>query len=250
MEKRKNTEAIIIIVLLLILIGVVIFLLVNTLKSSDITTADNNKVSDNNNIQETSKEENNVTLENQLKEKDSKIAALEKENEELKKKANETKKETIKKNEYVVFNGSKVKHNGKYISSKALYYPIQVLYFNEEQEADYYRYEINAQGGLSVVYENKTYTVKGLSKRVAEIYAMDDGQTALQGCIAIMEDGTIEQIYFDGNNFKTRGTIGGVKDVVKLIYIVVDGQRCAAAVQADGDTVVLSGLKNYYNPGM
>lgn len=65
-----------------------------------------------------------------------------------------------------------------------------------------------------------------------------------------MEDGIIEQIYFDGNNFKTRGTIGGVNDVIKFIYVSVNGQRKAAAVQANGDTVVLSGLKNYYNPGV
>lgn len=241
MENKRNKDAIIVLVLMILLVLVIGAIIWISLTDIDVT--DNSKDAQNSNEQLLKIKDDEIALLKQdIVAKDNEISSLKKENEELKGKEGET---VVTKNNYVLFDGGKVKLDGSYISGRATLYPVTVLDFDEN-----YAVEINENGGVNVNYKNKTYTVKGFSKKAVELYAMSDSQTAKEGVIAIMSDGTIEQIYFDGNDFKTRGTIAGVKDVVKLIYVKVNGMRYAAAVQANGDTVVLSGLENYYNPGI
>lgn len=237
MENKSNKDAIIIILLVVLLLAVIGGFVWYYISQNNTNKVE---VTQNNNEQTLiAKDAEISSLKGEVEAKDKEISSLKKENEELKKNDESTK------NEFVLFDGEKVKQNGKYVTNKVTIYPVTI----EISEDDIYMMEINEKGEINVHYKNKTYTVKGFTKKVVELYAMDDQQTAIKGGIAIMEDGTIEQIYFDGNNFKTRGTIGGVKDVVKLIYVKVNGHRNLAAVQADGNTIVLAGLKNYYNPG-
>lgn len=239
MENKSNKDAIIIILLVVLLLTVIggliwYYIIQNNTNKVEIPQNNNEQIL-------IAKNAEIISLKSEVEAKDKEISYLKKENEELKQNDESTK------DEFVLFDGEKVKQNGKYITNKVTMYPVTIE--NPIDEDDIYLMEINEKGEINVDYKNKTYTVKGFTKKVVELYTMDDQQTAIKGSIAIMEDGTIEQIYFDGNNFKTRGTIGGVKDVVKLIYVKVNGHRNLAAVQADGNTIVLVGLKNYYNPG-
>lgn len=162
--------------------------------------------------------------------------------------ANETKEEIVTKNEYVYFNKNKVKVDGKYLTDTSLkLVDVTVNLFDEENTLSY---TVTEKGGVEANYNDDTYTVKGLSKKVVEIYSVNDGQSAIETGIALMEDGTIEQLYLDGSEFKSYGTISGVKDVLRFVYVLKDNHRHLAALQANGDTVVLQGLKNYYMPGM
>ena len=202
MENKSNKDAIIIILLVVLLLAVI-----GGFVWCYISQNNTNKVemTQNNNKQALIAKDAEISLlKGEVAAKDKEISSLKKENEGLKKNDESTK------NEFVLFDGEKVKQNGKYVSSKAALYPVSVLDFNENGEAEYYTIQINEKGEVNVNYKNKTYTVKGFTKKVVELYAMSDEQTAIESGIAIMEDGTIEQIYFDGNNFKTRGTIVGV----------------------------------------
>ena len=255
MENKSNKDAIIIILLVVLLLATVVGLLWYSLSQNNT-----NKVEIPQNSSEQAliaKDAEIQSLRNELTSKNTEITSLkgeveakEKEIQELNKKVEGTTSQTGTNNKSVLFDAKKVKHKGEYVSGNVKLAEIRyILDCDPTGVAVYCSMLINSNGEVEVDYEEKKYKVKGFSKKVVELYVGDDGQSALESGIAVMEDGTIEQIYFDGNNFKTRGTIGGVKNVVKLIYIREDGYKLTAAVQADGDIIVLSGLKNYYNPG-
>ena len=256
MENKSNKDAIIIILLVVLLLATVVGLLWYSLSQNNTNKVE---IPQNSNEQALiAKDAEIQSLRNELTSKNTEITSLkgeveakEKEIQELNKKVEGTTSQTGTNNKSVLFDAQKVKYKGEYVSDEVEWVKIgyTVDVDVSQPKALSCTMRLNENGEVDVQYKSKKYKVEGFNKKVIELYAVRDGQSALESAIAIMEDGTIEQIYFDGNNFKTRGTIGGAKDVVKIIHITTDGYRHSAAVQMDGDTIVLGGLKNYYNPG-
>ena len=109
----------------------------------------------------------------------------------------------------------------------------------------------NINGEDESVFENgKTYKVTGLTKKAVGVYCGHVGNGIGDSVVAVMEDGTLEQIITRENKLVSQGTLKGVSNVVRLEQAskkltAGGGLLTIVAVQADENCVILSDLKNW-----
>lgn len=130
-----------------------------------------------------------------------------------------------------------------------------------------FSFSVDKDGGIEATYQansnefsenqngfesGKTYKVTGLTKKAVGVYCGYSGNGSYDSTVAIMEDGSLEQIIVSENKLVSNGTLKGVSNVVRLEqgsirYNQGGGSSTIIAVQEDGNCVILSNLKDWSN---